>query len=74
MEVPRLFNASKAIPPVNEPSPIIAICLWDLLSSLAASAIPRIAEIDVEECPVPKWSYSLSLIFGNPASPPSLRM
>ena len=31
-----------------------------------AIAIPTAAEIDVEECPTPKASYSLSEILGKP--------
>ena len=38
---------------------------------LAAIAIPKAAEIDVEECPVPKESYLLSDIFGKPLMPPN---
>ncbi len=51
---PRLFRASKAIPPVREPSPITAMCFVGSPSKREASAIPMIAEIDVDECPVPK--------------------
>ena len=32
-----------------------------------ATAIPRAAEMDVEEWPAPKGSYSLSALFVNPA-------
>lgn len=32
-----------------------------------ATAIPRAAEIEVEECPAPKGSYSLSSLFVKPA-------
>ncbi len=68
---PAWFIASKAIPAVIEPSPITAT---DFLSVsplyLAAMAIPRAAEIEVEECPTPNVSYSLSLRFGKPLNPP----
>ena len=36
---------------------------------LAAIAIPKAAEIEVDECPTPKVSYSLSLLFGKPLKP-----
>ncbi len=41
--------------------------------SLAASAMPSAAEIEVEEWPVPKVSYSLSSRRGKPLTPPSWR-
>ncbi len=51
---PALFRASKAIPAVIAPSPIIAIdLLLDLFLSIA-SEIPRATDIEVLECPVPK--------------------
>ena len=37
---------------------------------LSATAIPSAAEIDVEECAVPKLSYGLSLRLGKPEMPP----
>ena len=54
---PALFKPSKAKPAVIAPSPIIAICCF-LKSpfSLDATAIPRAAEMEVEECPTPKVS------------------
>lgn len=36
--------------------------------------MPKIAEMEVEECPVPKQSYLLSEIFGNPLNPLNLRI
>ena len=35
--------------------------------------MPYAAEMEVEACPVPKASYSLSLMRGKPLMPPSLR-
>lgn len=31
--------------------------------------MPSAAEIEVDECPTPNVSYSLSLLFGNPEIP-----
>ena len=45
---PALFIASKANPPVIEPSPITETTLKSLLLCFRASAIPVAAEIDVE--------------------------
>lgn len=65
--MPALFKPSKANPPVMAPSPMMATD-WRSSSPfiLAATAMPKAAEIDVEECPVPKASYLLSLLFGKP--------
>ena len=68
---PAWFMASKAIPAVMEPSPIIATAfLSNSPLCLAAIAIPNAADMEVEECPTPNASYSLSLLFGKPLSPP----
>ena len=57
---PALFSASKAMPALIAPSPITAI-EWRFDPWLrAATAMPSAAEIDVDECAVPKVSYSLS--------------
>ena len=40
-------------------------------SSLEAIAIPNAAEIEVELCPTPNVSYSLSPRFGKPEIPPN---
>ena len=63
--------ASKAIPAVMDPSPITAICCL-CVSFLypEATAIPSAAEMEVEECPTPKVSYSLSERLGKPEIPP----
>ena len=68
--MPALFKPSKANPPVMAPSPMMATD-WRSSSPfiLAATAMPKAAEIDVEECPVPKASYLLSLLFGKPLRP-----
>ena len=73
LEAATLFNPSKAIPPVIEPSPITAITFLFSLLNLEAMAIPSAAETEVEECPTPKESCSLSFMFGNPLMPPRLR-
>jgi len=46
---PALFSASKAIPAVIAPSPIIATLRRSKFASFAAIAIPNAAEIDVLE-------------------------
>ena len=67
---PAWFIPSNEIPPVIPPSPMTATCCLSFLPwYLEAIAIPRAADIDVEECPTPKVSYSLSEIFGNPDIP-----
>ena len=72
---PAWLRASKAMPPVIEPSPITAMWLrLSLPCRCAATAIPNAAEMEVEECPVPKESYSLSDIFGKPLIPPYERI
>ncbi len=66
---PPWFSASNAMPAVIAPSPITATTLrWSPLRC-AAMAMPSAAEIDVEEWPTPKVSYSLSSRFGNGATP-----
>ena len=55
------------------PSPITATTRRDSPLSRAATAMPRAAEIDVEEWPTPKVSYSLSLRRGKPETPSSIR-
>ncbi|MNT13741.1 hypothetical protein D3C72_1487220 [compost metagenome] len=66
---PALFIASNAMPAVIEPSPITAIACSGSPLILAACAMPSAAEIDVDECAVPKVSYSLSSRFGKPEMP-----
>ena len=73
--VQTLFRPSKAKPPVIEPSPMIATTCCSCSSfSVAATAIPSAAEIDVEAWPAIKVSYSLSSGFVNPEMPPNLRL
>ena len=45
-------------------------CYWEECYTLKsrATAMPRAAEMDVEECPAPKGSYSLSSLFVKPAN------
>ncbi|MOA38955.1 hypothetical protein D3C78_1606950 [compost metagenome] len=70
---PALFMASNAMPADMAPSPMTAIC-WRCTPALReATAMPSAAEIDVDECAVPKASYSDSLRFGKPEMPPCCR-
>jgi len=69
LEFPTSFNASKAIPPVNAPSPMTATTLYFSFFISLAHAKPRAAEMDVLLCPAAKKSYSLSLGFGKPLNP-----
>ena len=74
---PALFIASKAIPALIAPSPITAIVSPIPCSGAPprsrATAKPRAAEIEVEECAAPNGSYGLSLRLVNPLSPPFIR-
>lgn len=70
---PALFMASKAMPANIAPSPITAMC-WRCTPALReATAMPSAAEIEVDECAVPKASYSDSLRLGKPEMPPCWR-
>jgi len=71
--MPALFSASNAMPALIAPSPITAIARRSSPLSLAATAIPSAAEIDVDECAVPNVSYSLSTRRGNPEGPSAWR-
>ena len=74
MGTPALFSASKAMPALIAPSPMIATALAVLALQLARPrAMPSAAEIEVDECAVPKVSYSLSSRRGKPLMPPSWR-
>jgi hypothetical protein len=70
---PALLSASNAMPPDSAPSPITATARRSSPLSLAASAMPSAAEIEVDECAVPKVSYSLSSRRGKPLMPPNWR-
>ena len=70
---PALFSASKAMPAVMAPSPMMATALRAEPCCLAAMAMPSAAEIEVDECAVPKVSYSLSSRRGKPLRPPYCR-
>ena len=59
-----------AIAALRARSPIIVSSLNFLFSKSLASPKPNPAEIDVELCAAPKGSYSLSVRFVNPESPP----
>ena len=70
---PALFSASKAMPAVMAPSPMTAMARRSSPFCLAARAMPRAAEMLVEEWAVPKVSYSLSARCGKPDRPPNWR-
>jgi len=70
---PPLFSASKAMPALIAPSPMMATDLRSSPLRRAATAMPSAAEIEVDECAVPKVSYSLSTRRGKPEMPPIWR-
>jgi len=55
------------------PSPMTAMQRLGSPASLDATAMPSAAEIDVDECAVPKVSYFDSLRRGKPEMPPIIR-
>ena len=57
------------MPAVIAPSPITAITLLSPPERSRATAMPRPAEIDVEECAAPNGSYSLSARLVKPERP-----
>ena len=61
------------MPALIAPSPITAITLRSMPSSLAATAMPRPAEIEVELWAAPNGSYSLSERRVKPEMPPGWR-
>ncbi len=65
-----LFNASYAIPPVSEPSPITETIVCSSSRKSRAFTSPKPADMEVELCPVSKQSHSLSFLFGKPLIPP----
>ena len=66
--------ASYAMPADIAPSPITAMLLRFLSPfNFAAVAMPSAAEMLVDECAVPKVSYSDSTLRGNPEMPPFCR-
>ncbi len=66
---PIWLRASKAIPPVIDPSPIIETTEKSSPFISLAHAIPLPTDIDVLLCPVSNISCSLSHSFGNPLNP-----
>ncbi len=68
------FSASKAMPAVIAPSPMIATALRSSPCARAASAMPSAALMLVLEWPTPKQSYSLSARLLKAARPPALRI
>ena len=67
--LPALLRASKAKPPDKAPSPIILTTLNLSLSKSLLTAIPSAAEMEVDACPAPKTSNSLSERFKKPLNP-----
>src|SRR5690606_25518670 len=65
-----LFIASYAMPADIAPSPMTAMALPGAPDSLLAVAKPSAAEMEVDECAVPKGSYSLSERLVKPERPP----
>ena len=61
------------MPALIEPSPITAITLLSPPLRSRATAMPRPAEIEVEEWAAPNGSYSLSLRLVKPERPPPWR-
>ena len=70
---PALFMASNTMPADIAPSPMMDTTCRSSPLCLAASAMPSAAEMEVEEWPTPKVSYSLSLRLGKPAMPWRMR-
>ncbi len=70
---PALLRASKAMPAVIAPSPMMATQWRCSPFWRDARAMPSAAEMLVDECAVPNVSYSLSARCGKPLSPPSWR-
>ncbi|MNR28102.1 hypothetical protein D3C85_1454110 [compost metagenome] len=68
-----MFMASKAMPAVIAPSPITAMPTRFSPLVRAPRAMPSAAEIEVDECAVPKVSNSLSARRGKPEIPPYWR-
>ena len=68
---PALLSASKAMPALMAPSPMMATEYRSSPFCLAASAIPKAAEMEVDECAVPKVSKGLSSRLGKPDNPPN---
>ena len=66
---PALFKASNAMPALIDPSPITLMTLFFLYSRSRPAAMPAAAEMDVELCPAPNGSYSLSDRFVKPDRP-----
>ena len=67
--VDALFNASYAIPPVREPSPMTDTMVSEPPDKSRAFTIPSPADMEVELCPVSKQSQSLSFRLGKPLMP-----
>ena len=70
----QLLSASCIIPPVYAPSPSTTTVYASLPFSLSDMANPSPAENDVELCPAPNASNSLSSLLVNPEIPPGVLM
>ncbi len=70
---PALFIASYAMPADIAPSPITAMARRSSPFTFAATAMPSAAEIEVDECAVPKVSYFDSARRGKPEMPSFIR-
>ena len=68
--LPVLLSASYAIPADIAPSPITTTTRFGSFCNRLATAMPRPAEIEVDECAAPNGSYSLSERFVKPDKPP----
>ena len=69
-----LLSPSKARPPLIAPSPMTATTWRFCLESLAAIAMPKAAEMELEAWPQVNVSYSLSKGEGKGRMPCSLRL
>ncbi len=70
---PALFIASYAIPADIAPSPMTATTWLAPFDRSRATAMPRLAEIDVDEWAAPNGSYWLSERLVKPLKPPPCR-
>jgi len=61
------------MPALIAPSPMTAMTWLSFAVRVEATAMPSPAEMEVEEWPAPKGSYSLSLRLVKPDRPPPLR-
>ena len=72
-DAPALFIASYAMPALIDPSPITAITLRFVPFNILPTAMPKPAEIEVDEWPAPNGSNSDSARLVKPDNPPFCR-